>query len=50
MLSEGRRLCQKGDFDAGKGTGILKILVEYVFDDGGKYLYRTKSKTRPVII
>jgi hypothetical protein len=48
MLSEGRRLCQKGDFDAGKGTGILKILVECVFDEGGKY--RTKSKTLPVII
>jgi len=48
ILSEGRWLCHKGDFDAGKDTGILKILVECVFDDGGKY--RVKSETLPVII
>jgi hypothetical protein len=48
MLSGGPRLCQKGDFDTGKGTGMLKILVEYVFDDGGNH--RIKSETLPVII
>jgi len=48
ILSGGPRLCQKGDFDAGNGTGMLTILVEYVFDDGGNY--RIKSESRPVII
>jgi len=47
-LSGGPRLYQKGDFDAGNGTGMLKILVECVFDDGGEY--RIKSETLPVII
>jgi hypothetical protein len=48
ILSGGRRLCQKGDFDAGMDTGILKNLVECVFDDGGNY--RIKSETLPIII
>jgi hypothetical protein len=48
ILGGGPRLCQKGDFDAGNSTGMLKILVECVFDDGCKY--RIKSETLPVII
>jgi hypothetical protein len=47
-LSGGPRLYQKGGFDAGNGTGMLNILVECVFDDGGGY--RIKSETLSVII
>jgi hypothetical protein len=42
VLSGGPRLCQKGDFDAGKGTGMLKILVQCVFDDSGNYSIKSK--------
>jgi hypothetical protein len=42
-LSGGPRIFRKGAFDAGKGIGMLKILVECFFDDGGKYRIKSEN-------
>jgi hypothetical protein len=39
--SGGQRVCQKGDFDAGKSTGKLTPLVDFFYDCGK---YRIKSE------